>query len=309
MKNLFFSILLCSVSVASWAQEESAVVNQTTSKGYSSLAEAWAEANSDDVLQVNQDQTVTARLNANGRQITIKGKSKSVELVRGDKYTGLLLLTNKSSDNTATGGIVLEDITVNGSSKSVGTSFEASSSGTLTLKNVEIKDVVSTNTQGIVSVKNGGKLSVNGVKTISCTVPEGRGEIFNGTGDVRLQGDNSVSFYMEKTYPLIVTGELLNQEPLQLYVDATRDLTKAGKLVENCTDVTKFHLNWEGYTLSRSGQNLNIVEQDATGIAGIDASDSQPICVYDLTGRRITTSLGQLKHGIYVVNGRKIVFK
>lgn len=41
------------------------------------------------------------------------------------------------------------------------------------------------------------------------------------------------------------------------------------------------------------------------GTAGVTTDGQQPIVVYDLQGRRVDTPMG----GIYIVNGKKIVWK
>ena len=178
-------------------EEPKAVYNKTSDKGFDSLVSAWNAAATGDVLVLNQPATVTERLNANGRAITVTSKEGTKQTVaRAEGYNGILFLTN--SGNDANGEISLDNVIIDGAGIATsGQTIEASGNGTANLTGVTIKNVTTDHGQGIISVKGGGHLNVNGLSVADCTVPEGRGMLFAGTDGVSIEGSCDFSLFIE----------------------------------------------------------------------------------------------------------------
>jgi hypothetical protein len=50
-----------------------------------------------------------------------------------------------------------------------------------------------------------------------------------------------------------------------------------------------------------------VVNADATAIQTVDVRQQQPVRSYTLDGRYVGTRIDQLAHGMYIINGKKIV--
>ncbi|MDE5839354.1 MAG: hypothetical protein K2H49_00390, partial [Muribaculaceae bacterium] len=132
--------------------EPTAVVNETNGKGYSGLDVAWDAAASGDVLVLNEPATVSARLNSNGRTITIKSGDDAVQTITRDNgYTGLLFLPNNADGSN--GEIILDNVIIDGNNVGA-TVVESSHHGTVTLRNAVIRNVGAADC--VISVKNSG---------------------------------------------------------------------------------------------------------------------------------------------------------
>lgn len=68
----------------------------------------------------------------------------------------------------------------------------------------------------------------------------------------------------------------------------------------------KAYLDLAGMNVSADQLSLILADDDATGIGGAAvAGADEPVAVYDLAGRRVTTP----KKGVYIVNGTKVLIK
>ncbi|MDE5840834.1 MAG: hypothetical protein K2H49_07935, partial [Muribaculaceae bacterium] len=180
------------------------VYNSTADKGFDTLAAAWNAASSGDVLVLNEPAVITERLNSNSRDITVTSNGDAaVTITRGEGYTGLLFLTNQVKDNDGNlisdaNSITLENVVIDEENQmTAGCIIEAGNNGTIALNNVRLINGATENGQGLISVKNGGNLKVNGLVIEGSDIPEGSGEIFVGTNGVELSGLCSFSLYIE----------------------------------------------------------------------------------------------------------------
>lgn len=62
----------------------------------------------------------------------------------------------------------------------------------------------------------------------------------------------------------------------------------------------------EGTKMQPADEPFNVIVSGTTGISEMSKKDKETTTVYDLSGRQVT---GQLKKGVYVVAGRKILVK
>lgn len=243
------------------AGEDSPVYNETTQTGYETLEEAWDNANTGDVLILNNPATITSRRNSNGRAITVKSKEGTVQTItRNSGFTGILFLPNKDSNNVY-GEITLENVIIDGAGIT-GQVIEASSNGTVNLNNVEIRNSITNNTQGLLCVKGGGKLNANDLSFSECSVDDEVGVIFAGTSSITLSGNCQIPSIYIQTDNRINIGDtdLTNTNPIKLYVDnnRTKDLIVNGYTHHkdktdgdtNYSDPTKFILIKEDASLA-----------------------------------------------------------
>jgi hypothetical protein len=286
--------------------QETAVVNQTTNKGYADLTAAWKAAADGDVLMVNEDQEVSERLNSDSRGITIKG-ADGVKITRKNK-NNMLFLSN-SKDCTLT----LENITLDGNGDETDRNFiEASAGGTVAFNNVTVQNAKSTNSLGLVVAKNSGKFALNGISFSNCTTENDNAvEVFVGAHGTTISGNNSANISVEENdnaYALTVDGDLTNNDPIMLSPYGAESFTEGHQLVKGTTDTTKFYLNSEGnqYLEADEEGNLLVVRNDASGIesVGVDAQ-AAPAVYYNLSGVKVENPTP----GFYIVRRGNTVTK
>ena len=292
----------------------SPVNNETTGAGFSTLTDALAAAADGDVLVVNENQTVTGRIGLNNRHITIKGGDDEVKIMRGERFNNsLMFLVNRDEENTdadgnkLTGRLTFEDITIDGQGvESSQACIEASKGGTCDFRNVKFVNCVSTHNQGLVSMKDGGRVNVENVVTEGCTVPAGRGEFFCGTNTNNLivSGDNLMSVFCEKiTY--FTAGELTGDKVITIYCDADRNLTDGAVIVRGTEEVARFRSGVDGKNLKAEVGNIVWFEDPAySGVEGVAAEvEGVAPVYYNLQGVKVENP----NEGLYiVVRGGKV---
>lgn len=260
-------------------KQETAVVNQTTNKGYADIVAALDAVNENETLVVNENQSISTRLNVGKKGVTIKGASQDIKITRTNAGNMMFLCNNN-------GSLTIENITLDGDNRNSDKNFtEASGGGAITFNNVIVANAISTNNQGLLVAKNNGKMVLNGVKMENCTVNEGRGEVFFGTGTNVLSGDNSFSLCIEN-YSFTVGGTLGNTTPITIY-DSNKSFANDRVLVIGCTDPAKFELANSDLKLEAKDGNLVMVDPSTTGIDDIVAGDDTAPVYYNLQGVRV----------------------
>lgn len=280
--------------------------------GYSTLSAAFDAAVDGDIIIVNENQAISARLGVDARNITIKGGKEGVVITRA--FNKLIFLTN-----SADGSLTLEDLILDGANMEGSCSLEASGHASLTLNNVSFKNFMSDNGQGVISVKNGGKIEINNVEFEGSSVPEGRGEIFIGANGSTISGNNVCTIYLEKQCH-IAAVELANAAPVKLFVDDDRaftvevtetvgegdeaeEVTKEVNsiLVLNCIDTTQFSMGTTAFMI-KADEELNaliLAENDGSGVEAIATETTDaPAEYYNLQGMKVAAD--SLVPGIYV---------
>jgi hypothetical protein len=287
-------------------KQETAVVNQTTNKGYADFTSAWKAAVDGDVLLVNENQEVSERLNSDSRSITVKGATADVKITRTNANNMLFLSNSKGKV------VTLENITLDGDGKESSKNFtEASSSGKMVFNNVTVSNATSTNGIGLVVAKNSGSLSLKGITFVNCTSPNNSIEVFVGSHGTTMSGNNSMALSVENNtnaYAITVDGELTNTTPIKLTPYSTTDFTVDYAVIKGTTDATKFTLNTENTQhLEADAENNCLVVKagDTTGIDDVNvAADVAPV-YYNLSGLKVANPA----NGLYIVRRGNTVTK
>lgn len=177
--------------------------------------------------------------------ITITGGDAEAQIKRkwGKNFT---IMLNFAAGSEAA---VVRDITVSGSTVNVnGTTVEmnyncSGNSSFATLQNVTFIECTNTNTnnQGIICVKNNGRMVLDGVKIVDAYTPNFtvKGDVFCGNNDdIILKGDNSITLNLEARVK--TDGELTNETPIGINV--IKGINVGGLIVSGCHDVNRFEL-------------------------------------------------------------------
>lgn len=263
------------------------VVNETTGVSYSDLTTAWNEADNDDVILIYEDQTISI-LNLSDKHITLKGAEENVVLSRVASHKAQLFKVS------ANGVLDIENITIYGGGVTdAGVSIEASASGAVVnLKDVVLEEMYSTSGQGVICMKSNGRVSLENVKAVNCVVPTGNGEMFCGTNNLTLRGDNEISIYLEGFR--FGVENLTNKTRIPLYF---KNPTDARDRVLNYNKAARFEVMNEGYTL----------QVNAKGHLAVCVDDENvPVYVPIIDGSDETNIEKQLNVGdIYHITGVK----
>lgn len=163
------------------------------------------------------------------------------------------------------------------------------SKGVLNMENCKISNFKHNKTQDVILVSGGtGKLT--NVVFENSELTAGLGEIRVGGNNLTISGTTNGSLNVEGTDRYVtVEGTMNPAAPIKVIVPENR---AAGKtIVKNCTDVSKFELQSEGFILKVSGENIvtaikPVVFIGETGydtlISAVDAA--QPEDVINVTG-------------------------
>ncbi len=273
-------------------KKETAVVNSRTNFGYATLKEAWDAALSGDVLKVNENQAVSSRLDCNERTLTIEG-ADGVKITRTNAQD-MMFLANKGGDYNLT----VKNLILDGEgAESTANFIEASGYSTVTLENIQVNNVKSSNALGLLVAKAGGKLVINNVKTEGCQVKDKTGEVFFGTSSSVISGDNSFTLSVEKTNTFTVEGTLTNSKPITVY-NYGSSFQSGNLLVNNCIEPSKFELAGTDLGLEAKDGNLYVSAGSASVVEILDADNSEaPVEYYNLQGVKVTNP----EKGIYIM--------
>lgn len=288
--------------------EAKAITNKTTGVGYSSLDDAFqaiaaaatAAQEAGDTLDVqelviNRDITINSRLTV-PYDVVITGANPGVKIKRG--FKGIMLLVNAPT--------TFSNIILASNDEEQNNVFLEVNKVKLTLDGVEIMDAKSLHNQGLIALKQGGKLYASDLSFTNCSVNNeaSTGFIFYGkNANVELNNHiNGASINIEPNNVTIHAGtdldvdtpiEISFREP-NLWVDGTT-------LVAGVNDPALFNVvGLDNLILvAGDGEEPSLVLKDADGIADITGEAvAAPAIYYDLTGRRV---LAPAKGGIYIV--------
>lgn len=248
------STTLCMLALSSMMLNAAAVKNETTSVEYNTLAEAWdAAAESGAVIILNEDVEISGMLQAGEKAFTIKGNGHKIS-----KSTSFPNNAQMFRTNNAKGSISMENLTIDALNKESNQScFESSSNSTLTLNDVTIINYTTTQAQGVISVKNGGKLNATNLSIINSTIPDGRGDIFTGSNGVSLNGTCTASVYAEKQFSFNCSG--LTGGKITVMVNNDRDLTNP--IITGATNSDLFVVGNSNYMFELTDGNLTVKEK------------------------------------------------
>ena len=185
---------------------------------FDTLADALSSENvADDATIIVQatEMTLDAQT-AFGKSVTIVPDGETLTIKRATTMTGesdAVLFSLATADKTVTIGGDGKSITIDGQSTASGKQLTEVTKGTLSFINTTIKDVVTSNTQGVLCAKNSGTISLNGVTFNSCqATATNAGIVFSGKDDgIQLQGNISFTgctgynFFLEKRLKVVNT--------------------------------------------------------------------------------------------------------
>ncbi len=230
---------------------ESNVALENAQTGYYLFDDARNAAQNEETIIVKKDVTTEGGMDiSDGRTITVKaleGTTPTVTLTKNNR-----VFLSKGKSNLIVEGLALTSININRANAY----FLAEEAGsTLTLRNVNISNYKSTHIQGIVASKNNAILNLENVTITECEVPEGYGEVFAGSKNTRISGNNSFNVFMEKAIS-IEASDLTNELPIGLYFEPA-NRADAPTLVTGGGDASKFVCKMEGYFID-GGENSSV---------------------------------------------------
>lgn len=328
MKRLLLSLsVLMAGTFASFGQEasEKPVYNETTQVGYEDLKSAWDDASDGAVLVMNQDQTISSRLDLNSRAITLKGANSAIRILRSSSFLkGSLIIPLKASGLSTGGTITYENLVFDGENQDVnGSVLEAANNGNVIMKNVKFvncKNIATSGNQGLISVKGGGNLVVENLKTENCSLgEEGKGEIFIGAWcPFKVIGDCQFSVFLDSKSSNLRVQDVTNtaETPIVIFINTSvieenynLFRTDAGVAFSGC-----YEMGTPGYKIGTDAKGNHVVVKDestAVNLAKVNAGNR--CSIYSIQGVKVKENtlseqaLDNLAPGIYIVNGKKVV--
>ncbi|MDE6438209.1 MAG: hypothetical protein K2L62_00965, partial [Muribaculaceae bacterium] len=216
----------------------------------------------------------------------------------GEKYTnGLMFLTSRGDveidgvTETRNGSITLKNLVIDGQDVAATSNFvEASNNGVFTLEDVVFANCTTSHNQGLVSMKNGGRVNATNVTMYNVNIMEGRGAIFCGTDRLTVSGSTSVSVFCEKALTFNA-ADMAEGAVVNIFVDAARDMTEAALIVkgENLS-VSNFNSAMNNYNLRAAEAGIEFVYEEGytSGVEGVAAeAENAPVEWYNLQGVRV----------------------
>ena len=312
--------------------EAPSVVNKTTGVGYSTLEEAFDAADADAVLEVSTDQKLTKRLTWNvahsisiipTKDITIKGPKNAMWFL-ANKNDGTMIIGSKDYKITLD-GINDDRSTFNNSHVT-----RRENSTKLYLTNIEFKDFVcGANT--LIGCKNaGGGIFLEDITFTNCTCTDAfisnlreQNDALYLKGYLNVENCEGTTIYTAKN-----RIRLGDPEGTTIYdgFSATNTITIAwgGEMAEGTNVIVKvpgsaadkFRLvGHDGWWLARKASNgdMYMTQTEPTAIKSIENGKLiMDNVVYDLQGRKVSEfgiRNSELKPGLYIVNGKKVIKK
>ena len=276
------------------------------------------------------DKTVTwESSNTKIATVTSAGKVKGVKA-----GTATITCTSNAAGlkTTCTVNVVKGTVTLNKTEACVQKGKTTTLKATLTPTTLTDKSVTWTSSDTkIATVSSSGK--VKGVKygtaTITCTSNATGakatckvtvGKVVIGVSDVTIKRSREtmlfVTLYPEDLADKSVTWSSSDTQIATVNEEGKVKGIKAGTATITCTSVTTGLKGTCTVTVLAVAESRSSFGDDdgTTGIEGLDEKPAveEPFDVYDLSGRKVAnqvTSLDGLPHGIYIVNGKKILKK
>lgn len=254
------------------------VDNTTTGINYANIYAAVEAANEGDVLTVNSDQTIAARLNLT-TSMTIKAAQEGITF-NCENNNGVIIL-----NNTANVAVAFSGLTFDGSARTGKPTVE-SQKGDISLSNCQFRGFAN-GTATMLSAKNGGHFYLDNTTFTDCTADAPTGLLFIGANGSTINGNvEGLSIRIEKDYNIGVAkdGTLTNTTPIVLYGADDRNYDKV--FVTNCTDADKFKSGMNEKEAVAKDGGIYLVDEDTSGIddLGLDAAPAE---YYNLQGIRV----------------------
>jgi len=251
-----------------------AVSNLTSGVGYSTLAAAVAAAAANDTLQLNEDATVSGNRIESNVALTIIGKTGNEKILRDTKLDNITLLPKKA--------LTLKNLVLDGQNINRKKPAIEASNDFVVLDNVTIQNYKRTDSdqkQGIITIKNKGKVNFTNCTFSNNEVLEGYGDVFMGLHKaITLAGNNTIpnGLYLEKDTFGIVDNGATHTVAIDLIVSDTHKVGEDYPIVYGATDSNKYNLIATGKDWSlAAGENFLYVKDNATSLNTINAIDAK----------------------------------
>ena len=288
-----------------------AIFNLNKQKDYTDLLEAWNDAATGDVIFLNENATLTDRLEGKGRILTLKGNGNKISRAENYSNDRLMILTNNGAGN-----ITLENVIIDGGSTSNKKPVvETSNGSTLNLNDVTFQNCATTSNQGVICVKNNGKLNLNNVVIKDSDLPAGAGDVFAGSNTVKVAGNCTFSIFLQNNNYFTATDLTEGLVTILFDTAGTRDLATTPFVMGN-DNTALFKSGDSNYDLKAAEGNILLEKNDLSSVVeGISTDEAQIVDVYSIQGVRVkagvaaTEATEGLPAGLYIVGGKKVIVK
>lgn len=288
-----------------------AIFNLNKQEGYTDLLEAWNAAASGDVIFLNENATISDRLEGKGRILTLKGNSNKISRAENYSNDRLMILTNNGAGN-----ITLENVIIDGGSTSNKKPVvETSGGSTLNLNDVTFQNCATTSDQGVICVKTNGKLNLNNVVIKDSDLPAGAGDVFAGSNTVKVAGNCTFSIFLQNNNYFTATDLTEGLVTILFDTAGTRDLATTPFVMGN-DNTALFKSGDSNYDLKASEGNILLEKNDLSSVVeGISTDEAQVVDVYSIQGVRVKAGVAAaeateaLPAGIYIIGGKKVIVK
>ena len=239
-----------------------AIVNETTSKGYHNLLTAISEATASGqncTLVVCQNcQLMDSRATIGATELTIKGSDPIITITR-NKTTNMFFLIN----GTSSAKLTIKDLTLDGQNQIGNRMVESNSAGGgAIMDNVTFRNINGTQTGAAVFVAKTFTIKdckFSNIKDDTNGID--KGVIFMAANGLTLQGNNTfencgVNIYNDGNFDF-TNGNTNHITPINITIDTSKKALN-GKVVGSCHEPWKYMINNDGYCLLYNGKDNHL---------------------------------------------------
>lgn len=265
MKNIAKALVVLLAAACAATAYAKPVLNETTGKEYRNLRDAVKNAQTGNVLIVNESTTLTSPIAPDNRELTIKGANDNIVITYDVKtssgaYSSMIVYDKEAN----TGVLNLENLTFENTNgvELDGNYILVRNGGVLNLKNVTFKGFKTSCTNGLLRVLSNNKSEVPAQSTVTLDNVRFEGcvttvDVFiaNNKSTIRMSGDCLMSVSLNNAGGVAIDAAgLANTTPVKLFAQRRR----AGKpIVKGCSDTARF--NWvdaDGMSLVAKGNDI-----------------------------------------------------
>ena len=263
------------------------------STSYSTIQDAVNAAAEGDVITITEDITVNAMIDFRDRatNLTIESENGATVSCLLKNKLGFLIAGGKHVAFKNLNFIYTDD-------PSNATLFESSGWSELTFENCTISDFNTSNTQGVISVKNGGVIKASNLTFTGNTVPDKCGEVFLGVSGSTFSGSTNGSITLERNNSLSVADNFAPSSVVKIYLTGARDM--GSNIVLGTEDRSNFELVSDEFDMGVSNGNIVAAEEGSyTAISAIEADNEEATAQYfNIQG--MSVSADNLTPGLYI---------
>ena len=279
--------------------DDAVLYSSVTSTIFADFKSAIESAEDNDVIIINKPVDLSDRMSIK-KSITFEGANENITITRNFTNKLFLIIENKDANEEQV-VVTFKNVNFSGNGEDCTSAF-IEDKGTLNLENVTFSNVKTTSNQGIVAMKQGGRVNANNVLFENCTLSDidmRLSTFFLGSNcSMSLAGDcGTSSVYIEKAGQLIEAGELTNAYAIVINLGDMDNRELESVVVKGCDDVNQFALKNENYKLEAKEGNLVLVKEE-DGITAIETDeDTDTAIYYNLHGIKVK----EPTNGIYLM--------